>query len=119
MLHDFFGIGDLTLLGQYRFYNNRATQIEAALLLGVTVPTAVTDRQADTDEQFDAEFQSSRGSGMACSATPPPSAAAHGRFGGSQFRSAGIRILTAPKCSDGSCSVLNQATAFSSFVAWT
>ena len=28
------GIGDLTLLGQYRFYNNRATRTELALLLG-------------------------------------------------------------------------------------
>jgi hypothetical protein len=29
------GIGDLILLGQYRFYYNRVSQIEAALLLGV------------------------------------------------------------------------------------
>ena len=37
------GIGDLTLLGQYRFFNNRATKLEAAVLLGVKAPTGKTD----------------------------------------------------------------------------
>jgi Putative MetA-pathway of phenol degradation len=61
-LGDSAGIGDLTLLGQYRFYNNRATRTELALLLGVMAPTGVTDRHADTGELFDAEFQPGSGS---------------------------------------------------------
>ncbi len=56
------GIGDLTLLGQYRFYNNRATRSEAALLLGVKAPTGVTDRSNNQGEPFDAEFQPGSGS---------------------------------------------------------
>jgi len=61
-LGDSAGIGDLTLLGQYRFYNNRATRAELALLLGVKAPTGVTDRHTDTGELFDAEFQPGSGS---------------------------------------------------------
>jgi hypothetical protein len=61
-LGDSAGIGDLTLLGQYRFYNNRASQTELALLLGVKAPTGVTDRHTDTGEPFDAEFQPGSGS---------------------------------------------------------
>jgi Putative MetA-pathway of phenol degradation len=61
-LGDSAGIGDLTLLGQYRFYHNRATRTELALLLGVKAPTGVTDRQADTGELFHAEFQPGSGS---------------------------------------------------------
>ena len=55
------GIGDLTLLGQYRFYNNRASRTELALLLGVKAPTGVTDRYADNGELFAAEFQPGSG----------------------------------------------------------
>jgi Putative MetA-pathway of phenol degradation len=62
VLGDSAGIGDLTLLGQYRFYNNRATRTELALLLGVKAPTGVTDRHTDTGEPFDAEFQPGTGS---------------------------------------------------------
>jgi hypothetical protein len=62
VLGDSAGIGDLTLLGQYRFYNNRATRTELALLLGVKTPTGVTDRHTDTGELFDAEFQPGTGS---------------------------------------------------------
>ena len=61
-LGDSAGIGDLTLLGQYRFYHNRATRTELALLLGVKAPTGVTDRHTDTGEVFDAEFQPGSGS---------------------------------------------------------
>jgi hypothetical protein len=61
-LGDSAGIGDLSLLGQYRFYNNRATQTELALLLGVKAPTGVTNRHTDTGELFDAEFQPGSGS---------------------------------------------------------
>ena len=61
-LGDSAGIGDLSLLGQYRFYNNRATRTELALLLGVKAPTGVTNRHTDTGEPFDAEFQPGSGS---------------------------------------------------------
>jgi len=56
------GIGDLTLLGQYRFYNDRGKRTEAALLLGVKAPTGVTDRLNNQGEPFDAEFQPGSGS---------------------------------------------------------
>jgi hypothetical protein len=56
------GIGDLTALGQYRFYNNAATQTEAALLAGIKAPTGATDRNNKQGERFDAEFQPGSGS---------------------------------------------------------
>jgi hypothetical protein len=56
------GVGDLTLLGQYRFYNNRASRTEAALLLGVKAPTGETDATNVTGGRFDAEFQPGSGS---------------------------------------------------------
>jgi hypothetical protein len=61
-LGDSSGIGDLSLLGQYRFYNNRASQIEAALLLGIKIPTGPTHRTAKGGERFEIEFQSGSGS---------------------------------------------------------
>ena len=33
------GLGDATVLGQWRFFNNGATGTEAALLFGVKLPT--------------------------------------------------------------------------------
>jgi hypothetical protein len=56
------GIGDLTLLGQYRFLNSRATGTEAALLLGVKAPTGRTGLWDDLGERFEAEFQPGSGS---------------------------------------------------------
>jgi hypothetical protein len=56
------GIGDLTLLGQYRFFNNRATRTEAALLFGVKAPTGETGVIDNTGERFEAEFQPGSGS---------------------------------------------------------
>ena len=56
------GVGDLTLLGQYRFYNNPATRTEAAVLLGIKLPTGVTERFNAQGERFDAEFQPGSGS---------------------------------------------------------
>jgi hypothetical protein len=56
------GIGDLTLLGQYRFFNNKAAGLEAALLLGVKAPTGKTDNLADTGERLETEFQPGTGS---------------------------------------------------------
>lgn len=56
------GIGDLSLLGQWRFLNNQVSGTEAAVLLGVKAPTGKTS-EADRDgERFDAEFQPGSGS---------------------------------------------------------
>ncbi len=41
------GIGDLTVLGEYRFLNDKASRTEAAFLLGVKAPTGATDEQHD------------------------------------------------------------------------
>ena len=56
------GIGDLTLLGQYRFFNNQATRTEAALLLGVKAPTGRTNEYDKLGERFETEFQPGSGS---------------------------------------------------------
>ena len=56
------GIGDLTLLGQYRFFNNRATKLEAAALFGVKAPTGKTDETDAFGGRFETEFQPGTGS---------------------------------------------------------
>src|SRR5262245_11302983 len=56
------GIGDLTLLAQYRFLNNKATRTEAALLLGVKAPTGRTNVYDALGERFETEFQPGSGS---------------------------------------------------------
>ena len=38
------GIGDVTLLGQWRFLNNQATRTEMAFLFGLKLPTGATNR---------------------------------------------------------------------------
>jgi hypothetical protein len=56
------GVGDLTVLGQWRFFNNPATGTEAAVLFGLKAPTGRTrvyDRQG---ERFETEFQPGSGS---------------------------------------------------------
>ncbi len=55
------GIGDLSLLGQYRFINDRASRTEAALLLGFQAPTGETD-ETSHGELLEAEFQPGSGS---------------------------------------------------------
>src|SRR5204862_6231082 len=55
-------IGDVTVLGQYRFLNNKATRTEAAFLFGVKAPTGATDRVDALGELFEAEFQPGSGS---------------------------------------------------------
>lgn len=56
------GVGDLTLLGQYRFLHNRSTRTEAALLLGVKTPTGRTNIEDSFGERFETEFQPGTGS---------------------------------------------------------
>jgi hypothetical protein len=56
-----FGFSDVTFLGQYRFFNDKKTQIEAAVLLGVKAPTGLTNRFDNQGQLFDAEFQPGTG----------------------------------------------------------
>jgi hypothetical protein len=56
------GIGDLSLLGQWRFLNNQASGTEAAVLLGLKTPTGKTNESDSSGERFDAEFQPGSGS---------------------------------------------------------
>jgi hypothetical protein len=56
-----FGFSDVTFLGQYRFFNDKTTQTEAAILLGVKAPTGLTDRFDNQGQLFDAEFQPGSG----------------------------------------------------------
>ncbi len=53
------GIGDLTLFGQYRFYNQNHTELAA--LFGLTTPTGRTNAHTAQGEPFDAEFQPGTG----------------------------------------------------------
>ena len=56
-----FGFSDVTFLGQYRFFNDKTTQTEAAVLLGIKAPTGITNRYDNQGELFDAEFQPGSG----------------------------------------------------------
>src|SRR5215813_12248778 len=56
-----FGFSDVTFLGQYRFFNDKKTLVEAAVFLGVKAPTGVTNRYDNQGELFDAEFQPGTG----------------------------------------------------------
>jgi hypothetical protein len=61
-LGDAAGVGDLSVLGQYRFLNNRPSRMEAALLLGAKLPTGDTSVDSAAGERFEAEFQPGSGS---------------------------------------------------------
>lgn len=56
------GVGDLTLLGQWRFLNRGATRTEMALIAGLKAPTGATNRYDRNGELFEAEFQPGSGS---------------------------------------------------------
>lgn len=56
------GFGDVTLLGQWRFFNNQATRTEAAFLFGVKAPTGPTNRFDQLGALFETEFQPGSGS---------------------------------------------------------
>jgi hypothetical protein len=60
-LGDAKGVGDLTLLGQYRFFGQRSGP-QASLLGGVQAPTGKTDERDSEGVLFDAEFQPGSGS---------------------------------------------------------
>lgn len=55
------GIGDMTTLGQWRFYNNPTTATEAAVLFGLRLPTGRTDLLDRTGALFETEFQPGSG----------------------------------------------------------
>ncbi len=56
------GIGDITVLGQYRFLKLDSRQLEAALLFGIKVPTGKTDKEDIDGARFETEFQPGSGS---------------------------------------------------------
>jgi hypothetical protein len=56
------GIGDVTLLGQWRFINYRGAGTEAAFLFGVKAPTGPTNRLDALGQLFETEFQPGSGS---------------------------------------------------------
>src|SRR5262245_31398287 len=55
------GVGDLSVLAQYRLLNNRAQQTEVSLLLGLQLPTGDTSVNAAGGERFETEFQPGTG----------------------------------------------------------
>ena len=55
------GIGDTTMLGQYRFFNNPASGTEAAVLFGTRLPTGRTDVRDAQGLRFETEFQPGSG----------------------------------------------------------
>jgi hypothetical protein len=55
------GIGDVSLLGQYRFFTDTQSRTEAALLLGLKAATGPTGRRSRQGELLDAEFQPGSG----------------------------------------------------------
>jgi hypothetical protein len=60
-LGDSAGVGDLSVLAQYRLLNSRATRTEVSLLVGLQLPTGDTSVHADGGERFEAEFQPGSG----------------------------------------------------------
>lgn len=55
------GIGDLSILGQYRFLG-QSSGPQASLLFGIKTPTGATDERDDEGELFETEFQPGSGS---------------------------------------------------------
>jgi hypothetical protein len=60
-LGDSAGVGDLSVLAQYRLLNNRTMQTELSLLLGLQLPTGDTSVNAAAGERFETEFQPGSG----------------------------------------------------------
>ena len=56
------GIGDITVLGQYRFLKQDSRQLESSVIFGLKVPTGITDEEDENGEKFDTEFQPGSGS---------------------------------------------------------
>ena len=65
------GIGDMTILGYYRFLNMPSHEFSSSLLFGLKVPTGITDEEDREGERFETEFQPGTGAwspmaGIAC-----------------------------------------------------
>ncbi len=60
-LGDSAGVGDLSVLAQYRLLNSRVRRTELSLLLGLQLPTGDTSVNAEGGERFEAEFQPGSG----------------------------------------------------------
>ena len=56
------GFGDVSFTGTYRFLDDPASGLEAALILGVKAPTGPTGRVDNFGERFETEHQPSSGS---------------------------------------------------------
>lgn len=56
------GVGDVTVIGQYRFYNDRIGGTQIAALFGVKAPTGRSNLVDPFGEVFEAEFQPGSGS---------------------------------------------------------
>lgn len=56
------GIGDVTVLGQWRFFKSAQTQTEMALLVGFKAPSGRTDARDAFGALFETEFQPGSGS---------------------------------------------------------
>lgn len=56
------GIGDITVLGQYRFVKYKEKDFESALIFGIKLPTGRTNDKDIHGERFEAEFQPGSGS---------------------------------------------------------
>jgi Putative MetA-pathway of phenol degradation len=61
VLGDSAGVGDLSVLAQYRLLRHRGTQTELSLLLGLQLPTGDTSVNAIGGERFETEFQPGSG----------------------------------------------------------
>jgi hypothetical protein len=56
------GIGDLSVIGKYRFLNDSFNNQEAALLVGLEMPTGTTSKRNLQGERFETEHQPGSGS---------------------------------------------------------
>ena len=56
------GLGDLTVMGKYRFLKAEQQNIQAALLFGIKAPTGQTDEKNDQGLKFETEQQPGSGS---------------------------------------------------------
>jgi len=56
------GIGDLTILGQYRFLKKADIDFESSFLFGLKIPTGKTNVKDSNGERFETEFQPGTGS---------------------------------------------------------
>jgi Putative MetA-pathway of phenol degradation len=98
------GVGDLIVLGQYRFLNNAVSGTQVAALFGVKAPTGMTDWVDPFGELFEAEFQPGSGAwdglfGLALSQRLTPALSFHANVlaiatgTGAQDTNLGSRLL--------------------------